>query len=233
MHLFTDKKGQQITATVLDITDDKRLMKIRREDGQEFQTEIVSLCLEDQQYLRKWLEKKPVVKEADFSLKVSISRKSAEAIPRERGSMDLEAEEVFFDITVSNVSRETLQSAQIRYAFLRMEGIKFIEDDDGDWTYDVPTDEEPPMVKEIRSMPLPDVVFNRDVTVKTEPFYLEQVTYQSTGNLYREDSPVGLYLQVLSPSGKVLLEAQSGKGGIERMSWSDVEALPNPGDVDY
>ncbi len=47
-HVFTDKKGDAIDATLLTVSPDMKMAKIRREDKREFDLPILSLSLDDQ-----------------------------------------------------------------------------------------------------------------------------------------------------------------------------------------
>ena len=52
---FTDKRGQQIEARIISISDDRRQLNLVRQDGRSFELEITLLSLEDQQFLTEWL----------------------------------------------------------------------------------------------------------------------------------------------------------------------------------
>ena len=54
LHLFTE--GNQIAANLLEVVDDRKTAKIRREDGIVFSLEIVLFSLDDQQYIKDWME---------------------------------------------------------------------------------------------------------------------------------------------------------------------------------
>jgi len=59
-HVFTSKKGQAIEATPMLVTPDKTKLGIRRKDGREFEIPILTLSLDDQQFIKEWLKKNPV-----------------------------------------------------------------------------------------------------------------------------------------------------------------------------
>ena len=116
LHLFTDKKGNQITANLLEIAEDNRTAKIRREDGMEFTPEIVLFSLDDQQYIKDWMEAEKSVSASDaktpeFHLNVKVAHKESSTGRYSSGSLGLESTPHFFEIIVSNTSRETLEGA--------------------------------------------------------------------------------------------------------------------------
>lgn len=55
-HEFTGKTGQKLVAKVLGVSEDRRQMRILRQDGLEFETEIVIMSLDDQQYVKDWMK---------------------------------------------------------------------------------------------------------------------------------------------------------------------------------
>ena len=56
---FTDKRGQQVEARIVSISDDLRLLNMEGRSGQIFELPITALSLDDQQFLRQWLHPSP------------------------------------------------------------------------------------------------------------------------------------------------------------------------------
>ena len=54
---FTDKRNQRIEARILSISEDYRQMELERRDGAVFNMPITILSIDDQLFLRDWLEK--------------------------------------------------------------------------------------------------------------------------------------------------------------------------------
>ncbi len=52
---FTDKRGQQIEARVLSLSEDRQTLAMERRDGKTFELTVTLLSLDDQQFLRQWL----------------------------------------------------------------------------------------------------------------------------------------------------------------------------------
>ncbi len=116
LHLFTDKKGNQITANLLKIAEDRRTAKIRREDGIEFSLEIVLFSLDDQQYIKDWMAVDKIAssnqpKASEFHLDIKVVHKESASAKHSNGSLELESKPHFFDVSISNTSRETLEGA--------------------------------------------------------------------------------------------------------------------------
>ena len=52
---FTDKRGQQVDARIVTVSDDLSVLNLEGKDGRTFELPITALSLDDQQFLREWL----------------------------------------------------------------------------------------------------------------------------------------------------------------------------------
>lgn len=225
LHLFTDKKGNQIAATLLEVTGDQRTAKIRREDGKEYSPEIVLFSLDDQQYIKDWMEadklasaNKPKAQEFHLTIKVDHKESSTEKHPE--GSLDLESTPNFFEVSVLNTSRETLERAVLEYVIIWEEGITVseVEGDDG-WTYTYPREKDVGgLIRKQGSLPLEALAFNRDAIVRTAETPIERAVY-SDGDILKEDKLLGVLVRVVGPDGEILAETTSGKSEITSYTW--------------
>lgn len=104
-HLFTSKDSKQMLAALLDISADNRQVKIRREDGIEFQIEIVGLSLDDQQYIKDWLKTRVVEVKTNYRLEVDIDHNATDT-ERHRRDSYYTYEQRFgnYDIAIRNLS---------------------------------------------------------------------------------------------------------------------------------
>lgn len=227
-HEFTDKKGTRIHAMLLGVSEDNRMMRIRREDGQEFETEINILCLDDQQFIKAWMKRQPMVSADDFRIELSVAKKAGETERREGSSSSYSYVQRFssFEITVQNLSRETLPSTKLEYAILWDDQLVVYQDSDGDWRYDLADEDEEVAVKVKGEVPLPAIPFNREEVVTTSEFEINQMLL--AGSVYREDEPYGVYVRVVADSGAVLAEARVGTSEIDKMEWETAIALNDP-----
>ena len=201
-------------------------MKIRREDGLEFDSEINALSLDDQQFVKNWLENRP--ENVDFRLEIAIDRKSVETEKIDSESLRFETKSNRYEITVRNLSRETLESARMEYVVVWQDGTTIHETDEGVPTYDrVKEGVEPPMVRVEGGKRLDPIPFNRDLVIETVPFDLEKVSY-TEGQVLYADEPIGAVVRVLTSSGILLMEEKVGDARITEMSWEDAFALKAP-----
>jgi len=230
VHEFTDKKGQMIRASLLDVSEDGRTMKIRREDGAEFESVINVLSLDDQQFIKTWLKNRP--ENVDFRLEIAIDRKPVDTERDTNGSLQLETKSSQYEITVRNLSRETVESARLEYVIVWEDGVSIYKTDEGVTTYTTHGDEtSSPMVRIEGGQRLEPLAFNRETIVTSASFDIERVSYSEAEILY-EDEPIGLVVRILTSSGIVLAEEKEGDVRISNLSWTDAFALKEPKSYD-
>lgn len=225
-HEFTDKKGSKILATLLDVSEDRRMMKIRREDGQEFESEINALSLDDQQYVKSWMKSRPMMN--DYRIDLMVSRKPAGTERRDGNSSSYEYVQRFFhfEVKVRNLSRETLPPTRLEYAVVWDDQLLVYQADDGDWNYDLADEEEESVVKLLGEAELPSIPFNREEVVTTDDFELSELLI--SGDLYREDEAYGIAIRVVTESGVVLAESKVGSSDLDHLEWDQIIALDDP-----
>lgn len=230
IHEFTDKKGQKIRAALLDVSADLRTMKIRREDGAEFDSAINLLSLDDQQFIKIWLANRPEF--VDFRLEIAIDRKPLETERAASGSLQLETKSNQYEISVRNLSREPLESARLEYVVVWENGVSIYETDEGVTTYTTHGDEtSSPMVRVEGGERLEPLAFNRETLVSSATFDIERVAYSEAEILY-EDEPIGMVVRILTSSGIILAEEKTGDVRISNLSWTDAFALKEPRSYD-
>ncbi|NRB74342.1 MAG: hypothetical protein HRU46_08290 [Verrucomicrobiales bacterium] len=219
-HQFTSKDGKQMSAMLLDISPDNRQVKIRREDGLEFEFEIVGLSLDDQQHIKDWLKTRVVEIKTDYRLEMDIDHNSTET-ERHRKDSYSTYEQRFgaYKVIARNLSRETLPAAFLEYVVIWKEYLRVYENEETGWTYSTSGTVEDPKVKLSGEIPLGEMVYNRDVEVMTEISEINR--YLFDGKVSREDELVGVKLRIKDAHGNVLLEEESAGAEIEQISWDD------------
>lgn len=233
LHEFTDKTGKKILAELLAVSEDRRTMRIRREDGQVFQSEIVALSLDDQQFIKDWMESRPddaaiMPAEIDYRLEMEIAKKALGTERHTYRSYDLEQKMQNFAITVTNLSRDSLSGAQVEYVIVWANALDVYLDEDGEWTarfsssndFDI-SQAEVAAISGI--LPLEEVAFNRDITVTTEEHELNRMMHSS--EVYREDEFRGIIARIVDSQGRSLQESRVGSAAIDDLTWDEAVAL--------
>jgi len=222
-HLFTSKNGQQISAVLLDVSTDRKLMTIRRDDGQQFQTEITSLSLDDQQYVREWLNNRPVT--ANYLIDLKIQRKQSNTRRRNvSGSLTLESRVFEYEIIVGNRSRESLSGARLEYAVVLDDQITPFDNPGGELSYRLASGEGTNHVRISGGQDLEPIAFNREHTVQSRPAPIHVLRFANSGVL-REDELLGVRARLMAADGSVIAEESSGNSALERLDWEAISDL--------
>tara|TARA_R110000850_G_scaffold62777_7_gene142501 strand:- start:873 stop:1643 length:771 start_codon:yes stop_codon:yes gene_type:complete len=225
LHVFTDKAGKEITAVLLDLSEDRQLMNIQFEDGREFESPIIQLSLDDQQYIKDWLKTRVVEVKTDYRLEIEIDKKALETERHENddGYYSYEQRFTAYEVTARNLSRETLEAAKLEYVVIWEEGLRVYQSSDGGWSSSYSSSEEDRRVRVSGVGNLGEMPFNRDALVTTDTFEVNRML--SSGQVYKEDEPIGILVRVVNPDGVVLAESRSGTGSIDAIQWDDAIAL--------
>lgn len=225
LHEFTDKKGAKILATLLKVSDDNRSMRIRREDGQEFDTEINVLSLDDQQFIKNWMKTAKLA--SDFRLEIDIEKKTGrtERFKGSSSSYEYEKRLASFEVKVRNLSRESLPPTRLEYTIIWENHLAMHLSEDGGWSYSSLTDEDEPinLVKITGEASLTAIPFNRDEVVPTGEIEINRMFI--SGELYREDEPYGIIARVVTTEGNVVAEKRFGNSRLDAMEWKEVSEI--------
>ena len=231
-HQFADKKGQKISAVVLGVSPDNQKMRIRREDGQEFEMVINLLSLDDQQYLKDWMKTRTVAAsttsvKSDFRLQAVITRLGGPTVKHTGVSYNMEEKATFFRVVVKNMSRETLEGAEVEYAVVWDDRAIIYKTSEGQWSFTYPDEDEPSRVKMGGVLPLGPVRFNGEVSVETPPGNIDTILMDGN-EVYREDEMCGIKVRVRAKDGTVIYQTDYGSAVIASLEWEEIEALDAP-----
>jgi hypothetical protein len=234
---FTDKRGQKVSAKLVGVSQDRRVMSILREDGKSFETVINQLSLDDQQYVKDWLKSRPLpesgVSAPSLRVDVVITRSSGETRKYRSDDYAMEEKDNLYRITVKNLSRETISSARVEYALVLRNSVTIYEDkDDAEWEFTSHTEDGvSPRVKILGNAVVENLRFNGEFAFETTPVSVDRVLYDGN-DLYREDELLGLKVRVVSAGGAVVLDTHSGSAEVGSMTWEEVVALEDPRVID-
>lgn len=242
-HEFTGKTGQKLVAKVLGVSDDRRQMRILRQDGMEFDTEIVIFSLDDQQYVKDWMKANAAGASAGtaaatmasdaFRLEVEITRVPGKSDKHRSVSYTMEEKESLFRINVRNLSRETLTGAKIEYAVVWKDSVTiYFDEEEKEWEFSSRDLDSPkPPVKKLGEAALEPLRFNGEGSIETAAVSIDEV-FLGGNELYGQDELLGLKVRVLGADGAVLHESDSGGAAIAAMKWDEIKSLEDPRVID-
>jgi len=238
-HEFTGKTGQKLVAKVLGVSEDRRQMRILRQDGMEFDTEIVIFSLDDQQYVKDWMKANaagatagssaPAMASDAFRLEVAVTRVAGKSDKHRSASYTMEEKESLFRINVRNLSRETLSGAKLEYAVVWKDSVTvYFDEDEKEWEFSSRDLDSPkPPVKKLGEAALEPLRFNGEGSIETAAVSIDEV-FLGGNELYGQDELLGLKVRVLGADGTVLHESDSGGAAIAAMPWDEIKALEDP-----
>ncbi|PAW61325.1 MAG: hypothetical protein B9S36_07015 [Verrucomicrobiia bacterium Tous-C2TDCM] len=238
-HEFTGKSGQKIVARVLGVSEDRRQMRILRQDGMEFDTEIVIFSLDDQQYVKDWMKAQAsggtvgsaaaAMPKDSFRLEVGITRIPGRSEKHREEFYTMEENENLFRIAIRNLSRDTLTGAKLEYAIVWRDSVRILFDENKQvWDFSSRVRDTPlAAVKKLGEAALDPIRFNGEGVVETSDVSIDEVLYEGN-ELFGQDELVGVKVRVLAPDGDVLHESDFGGAAIAAMSWDEIIALEDP-----
>ncbi|MDF1825304.1 MAG: hypothetical protein P1U68_11720 [Verrucomicrobiales bacterium] len=228
MHLFTDKNGKQILASLISVAEDKRTMKIRREDGLEFDLVINILSLDDQQFVKEQLQEIPEEK-VEYRLEMDVAKKLVTSDSHDyetSNTYTVKEEFSSYVINLRNLSRETLSGAKVEWVIAWDDKVRVFESED-EWTYSsIGNEDEKNLTRISGEFELSDLPFNQDAIVTTNVFEIEEVFHYR--DIVRADEIVGVIVRVVSGDGSILSETSLGGAEIDELAWDGVIALREP-----
>lgn len=241
MHVFTSKADAEggekktVEARLLAISEDRRTIRIRRKDGLEFELEIVGLSLDDQQYVKDWIKTRPslemaIVPGVDYRLEIDIDKKSFDTERHEKGSYTYEQRNHQFDITVRNITRETLAGARLQYVILWKDALAVSQNSEGEWEVRYSRSENAEPGRIMGETGVADLPFNREDEIATQTYELNRVLHSS--EVYQKDELIGIIVRVLSAGGSLIEELREGSAEIDDISWEKATFVEEEEDDD-
>lgn len=233
LHTFTDKSGQQVSASLISVSSDRQKMKIRREDGQEFELLINVLSLDDQQFIKERLDTVPVEQtEYRVEMEVSLKEVNAESYPYGETELSLTRNFFTYQVNLRSLSRETLEDAKLEWAIALDERIDVLPAEDGSdgWEFDRRSDSDLEIEMNVISgeVELSSVRYNEDIVVTTDEIELNEMILDDEVYVNRADTLLGAILRLVDANGTVILEERIGDSDFEGVSWDEAIALVMP-----
>ncbi|NOY00841.1 MAG: hypothetical protein GXP30_14090, partial [Verrucomicrobia bacterium] len=247
-HVFTDKKGQTIEAALLSINPDKSKIGIERRDGRKFEIPILSLSLDDQQFIKNWLEGNPI--KSDHNLEVSFIKhqESTErtAVPNSGGLKWVEDTSTI-EIKIKNRSRIDLKGASLHYYIIIEQGVNATvmapesQQSYGvkEWWYpnapDVPIKrkkgkklkEKKPLWVIHGQSKIDDLAYNFSMEVQSSPFPLREISQSGASGANPKDVILGTIAKITDKDGKEIILTRSTENGLMKRGWDEISRMPS------
>ena len=246
-HTFTNKKGQKIEAQLMSITPDKKRAYIRKKGSREVPVEIVTLSLDDQQYLKNWLRDNPI--KLEFNLDVSFNKHQlgTDRQPVPNYNVTWATNNTNMEIKVQNKSREKLTGATIEYYIIIEQGINvnpYREGSssrkeygvDGWWYHNERSSKGmrgkrkmgrlPILIKHGKSK-MVDLPFNYSEKIISETFPLREIEGDSQSSV--KDGILGVIVKITAENGSLIGVYRSNDHKLFQRDWDIIAQMP-PGD---
>ena len=244
-HVFTDKKGQAIEAALLLVTPDKTTLEIRRKDGREFEIPILTLSLDDQQFIKERLKKNPIKMDYNLELTFKDNIEDSNTVPVLFYDCKFVTEETNFKIKIKNLTRAKLTGVTLEYYIITEHEVithpytnPKVDPKDliKDWfnPFDlVMKGEKKPTEKpislshgEVQVEDLP-YLFSTDIMTGSVP--VRKITTMGNRSMYK-DKILGVIVRFMDDNGNQFgVEQRSSKHKFLKRSWEEIAQLP-PGD---
>jgi len=246
-HAFTDKKGQAIEAAMLSVSQNMKTAKIRRKDNREFDLPIVSLILDDQQYIKEWLKENPI--KTEHNLDVSFVKHQEDSIRIDVPNYEYKyiTDPINYEIIIKNRSRDDLIGASIEYYIIVEQGVNATvmtpESQVAYGTKERWSSNDPTLasgLKKSKKMALkkPLWLINKIVKIKdlptnytmeviSENFPLREIS--QSGGRNPKDVILGVIARITDKNGNEISVHRSIENNILKKSWAEISQMP-PGD---
>ncbi len=250
-HVFTDKKGQTIEAALLSITPDKSKIGIERRDGRKFEIPILTLSLNDQQFIKNWIKGNPIKSEHNLEVSFVKHQENTErtVVPNYGGLKWIEDTSTI-EIKIKNRSRIDLKGASIEYYIIIEQGVNATNIDPEnqqavgvqEWWYpnapDLPIKrkkgkklgpKKPLWVIHGQSK-IDDLAYNFSMEVKSSPFPLREISQSGASGANPKDVILGTIAKITDKDGKEIVLTRSTENGLMKRGWDEISRMP-PGDM--
>lgn len=225
---FTNKEGVEMAAEVIAVGGSMRTVTIERPDGRRFEIEIIGLSLDDQQFLKEWLDRQPTPEPASLSIRIEAAASFTE-LSRERFEDRIYGgsgthNEFHYQFSILHQGRQPLVGVRLEYALMLHDlvSIRPTTDDESE-TVRWRGRDQGPVVYRSGSVPLEPMKYNTAQQVSTPALTYEAVRGGSAGNS-PHDIPIGVVARLVGKDGTVLAEYSAIDHDYPQLTWQNFES---------
>lgn len=229
-HVFTNKEGQQIEAHLVAVGGSLSTIIIERPgDVRRFEIEILSLSLDDQQYLKDWLHAQPAPEPDTLSLRIEAQPVFSDVV-RERfedrvyGGSGTRSK-VGYEFAINSLERLPLLDCRLEYVVLVEDRLQIRAFEPGDvetirWRFR----KTGPVVYQSGSIDLGPLKYNTEQLAVSKTLSHEEVRGASSYT-DAEDSVVGVLARLVSADGSELAQFSDIDRNFDHLTWETVARL--------
>lgn len=208
---FKSKNGSLMQAEL--VSHRSGQIKIRRDDGKEFDLDPSIFSAADEKFIRQWMKVTPET--VNYNFDVEFDRKKMDGETHNFGYKRVKNQLWSYVITISNNSKETVSDLTIEYRIL------YTNSADGFYSsYD--EDRIPLKIEGGREKLNQELGYNREMIMTTRAVNIDDVDYREGGPRYK-DTLKGCILRILDPQGVVIGEWQSAELGMRDRTWASTD----------
>ncbi len=202
---FTDTTGRTLKAKLISHKGDGKVnLEIK---GKQYSLPITKFCLDDQEFLQKWIKVNPPT--LNYAFKYEIKAEKLSSDRSNSGYVKTRRARYAYKVAVINASRDVVSDLTMKYQmFLHNETSGYYYSSRGSSTSFKQGEFELP-----GQMP-----FNFKREFVTEAFQLDEVKYGATNSYRRKDELAGIIVRIYDKKGKLVDEHRFGKY-IDGFTW--------------
>ncbi|MFK5923066.1 MAG: hypothetical protein QM496_12875 [Verrucomicrobiota bacterium] len=241
-HVFTDKKGKSIEATPVSISPDKTKLQIQRKDGNQFEISIMTLNLDDQQFIKSWLKENPNTINYNVNITVDKSFERSKYTPGPKGRYDIKfiVEKTQFEIEVKNLTRAKLTDLILEYYIITEHSIfaRSYQDPDqkkpAEWYYPFdhwarqagdPTPDKPISLTHGK-IKLEDLPYSFSTRITTPLVDIREITREASRESLNKDTLYGIIVRLTDTEGHEISLYRSSDRPFLKKSWDEIAKMP-------
>ncbi|MCF6312672.1 MAG: hypothetical protein L3J39_09505 [Verrucomicrobiales bacterium] len=242
-HLFTDKKAQSIEAALVSVSRDLSTAHIQRNDGKKFDLPILNLSLDDQMFIKDWLQANPI--KSNYSVAAKFVKKNISSDKHKVSSARrLLSKKIAFEIELENKGKDELSGATLEYYLLVAHAIHAYPEPDPETGNPIWTVNDSPQGNRIKKRKLlkfknpvsyvhdkvnvEKLAFNFSTTLTSKEVELREIILDG-GKTLAADKVAGIIARLTDAAGQEIAIFRSAETPIQSIPWQRITQMP-PGD---
>jgi len=206
---FQSADGQTIRAELVSYRGTK--VRLKREDGREFEVEANIFSLDDQIYIKAWMGQ--TAENIDYNFRIEVDAKKDDTEIENQTGYRYKTDTWHYEFTILNLSRDVMKGLTFQY--------RIVYEDEVTESFGIltPTDE----VLDGEYAQKEEMPFNHKVEFQTESFVVQELDYGTTDY---DDELKGVLLRILDESGNVAVDWVMPISTMKGYTWENTQEPP-------